>query len=278
MTGRTLVADGLSRSFSGVQALTDVSLSLERDEMLGLIGPNGSGKSTLVNVVSGLLRPDAGRVLLDGEDVTGCQPRELARRGVVRTFQTVRLFASMTVRENVQIGVVGGTSDNRNVDASVDALLELADLREWAAAPATDIPFGLQRRVEIARALGTGPAFLMLDEPAAGLNEDESDDLLELVRRIHGDGVAVLVIDHDLRLILRLCQRVHVLVEGRSLVEGTPAEVRSHPGVVEAYIGTHRTPPGTERAPQGGASLPAAADHAPAADGHDAPQHGEGAQ
>ncbi len=243
MTDRTLVAEGVSRSFSGVQALAEVSLRLDRDEILGLIGPNGSGKSTLVNVLSGLLQPDNGRVLLDDADVTGHPPREFARRGVIRTFQTVRLFPSMTVRENVQVGVLGAAGDQRGVDARIEELLELAELGDWAAAPATDIPFGLQRRVEIARALATDPAFLMLDEPAAGLNEEESDHLLDLIRRIHGDGVAILVIDHDLRLILRLCQRVHVLVKGRSLVEGTPADVRSHPGVVEAYIGAHRAAP-----------------------------------
>jgi branched-chain amino acid transport system ATP-binding protein len=249
MTAPTLVAASVSRSFSGVRALEGVDLRLDQAEILGLIGPNGSGKSTLVNVISGALRPDAGRVLLNGEDVTGHSPRAVARKGVARTFQTVRLFPSMTVRENLHVGVISGNGEHRNVDGRVDELLSFADLRPWAHAPAMSIPYGLQRRVEVARSLATRPVFLMLDEPAAGLNEEESDQLLELIRRIHDGGVGVLVIDHDLRLILRLCHRVHVLVQGRSLAEGTPAEVRSDPAVVEAYIGAHRNPPPPPAAP-----------------------------
>lgn len=240
MSAPNVTVEGISRSFSGVQALDDVSLRLDHSEILGLIGPNGSGKSTLVNVISGALRPDAGRVLLNGVDVTGHPTHLLAQRGVARTFQTVRLFSSMTVRENIQVGVVSGDDRPGDIDAAVDELLDFADLRAWEHVEAVNIPYGLQRRVELARSLATRPAFLLLDEPAAGLNASESDELLGLIERIHADGTGVLVIDHDLRLILRLCQRVHVLVEGRSLVEGPPAEVRAHPGVVEAYIGAGR--------------------------------------
>ena len=220
--------------FAGLRALAGVTLELREGEILGLIGPNGSGKTTLLNVVSGIHRPTGGRVELGGRDVTGWPAHRVARLGLARTFQNIRLFAGLTVRENVQAAAPRGVGD-----AEVDEVLLDLGLADREGAPAAALPYGLQRRLEIARAVIRRPAVLLLDEPAAGMNEAESEELLATIARVREElGCAVVVIDHDLRLILRLCDRVQVLNEGRTIAEGAPGDVARAPAVIEAYLGS----------------------------------------
>jgi len=234
-----LVAEQVVKRFRGLKALDGVSLSVREGEIVGLIGPNGSGKTTLLNVASGVLRPTAGRVRVDGVDATGRRPHELARLGVGRTFQQIRLFGEMTVAENVEVGAV---ARGQGADV-VPELLERLGLSADADRLAVTLPYGQQRRVEIARALAGRPRFVLLDEPAAGMNEVESDALLETIRAVRDDeGCAVLIVDHDLRLIMRLCERIHVLAEGRTICEGAAEAVRHDPAVIEAYLGTAAKP------------------------------------
>jgi branched-chain amino acid transport system ATP-binding protein len=238
--GTGLGVEEIVKRFRGLRALDGVTLQVEQGEIVGLIGPNGSGKTTLLNVASGVLRPTSGRVTIGGTDATGRKPHELARLGIGRTFQQVRLFGEMTVEENVEVGAVARAQDRERVPA----LLSRLGLTRDRDRLATTLPYGQQRRVEIARALAGRPRFLLLDEPAAGMNEAESDALLTTIRQIRDDErCAVLIVDHDLRLIMRLCERIHVLAEGKTICEGTADEVRRDPAVIQAYLGTTAGPP-----------------------------------
>ena len=229
-----LVVNSVTKTFAGLTALGDVSLSLAPGEILGLMGPNGSGKSTLVNVISGVLTPDSGHVVVDGRDVTGKSSYTIARAGISRSFQTVRLFRALTVRDNIAAVVRGGAG----LDRTVEGLMTRLRISHLADEKAGGLAYGLQRRVEIARALATDPRYLLLDEPAAGLNDVESDDLESIIRQVVDEfGCGVLIIDHDIRLITRLCHRLHVLSGGRTLAEGDPQIVRTDPEVVRAYLG-----------------------------------------
>ena len=234
-----LTVDNAAKYFRGLRALDGVSIGVEEGEIVGLIGPNGSGKTTLLNLASGVLRPTSGRISVGGVDATGHWPHDFARLGVGRTFQQVRLFTEMTVAENVEVGAVARGQDAARVDALLERL-RLAQVRDRLA---VTLPYGQQRRAEIARALAGSPRFLLLDEPAAGMNEAESDDLLEAIKAVRDDeGCAVLIVDHDLRLIMRLCERIHVLAEGKTICEGTAEEVRRDPAVIQAYLGTAAAP------------------------------------
>jgi len=230
-----LVVAGVTKTFAGLTALDDVTLRVEQGEILGLMGPNGSGKSTLVNVISGILAPTAGSVSVDGQDVTGKSAYNVAHAGISRSFQTVRLFGALSVSDNVAAVV---RRPRRAVDRTVVELLERLRIGHLADERADGLAYGLQRRVEIARALATNPRYLLLDEPAAGLNDSESADLEQIIRAAADDfGCGVLIIDHDITLITRLCHRLHVLSNGRTLAEGSPDLVRTHPDVVRAYLG-----------------------------------------
>jgi len=233
-----LEARGLKIHFGGVRAVDGVDLTLHKGEILGLIGPNGAGKTTLVNALSGFQKPTAGTVLLNGTDVTGWKPSRLARKGLTRTFQSVRLFPDLTVLENVELGGVGVGLRRGAARRSAQELLERLNLDDKAHLYGTGLPHGLERRLGIVRALAAKPTFLLLDEPAAGLNESESDELVEVLTLIRDDfSCALVVIEHDMRLIMRLCERIQVLDYGKTISVGTPTEVRNDRAVLTAYLG-----------------------------------------
>jgi len=232
---------GLKVHFEGVKAVDGVDVALRSGEILGLIGPNGAGKTTLVNALTGFQRPTAGSVYLDDVEVTGWPPDRLARAGLARTFQAVRLFAGLTVLENVELGATGVGVGRRDAQRLAWELLGRLDLTELADLLAASVPHGMERRLAIVRALATRPAFLLLDEPAAGLNEAESDALVDALVAIRDDlACALMVIEHDMRVIMRLCERIQVLDYGKTISIGTSAEVQSDPAVLKAYLGTTR--------------------------------------
>jgi branched-chain amino acid transport system ATP-binding protein len=234
----TLKVHEVSKHFLGVYALKQVSIECSTGEIVGLIGPNGAGKTTLLNVIAGVYPPDSGRVTLDGERIDGLRPDQVAARGVARTFQNIRLFQRLTVRENVEVSLA--TSRRRRGHSFTAAgLLGELGLQSSANRKAGTLPYGHQRRLEIARALALSPRIMLLDEPAAGANESESHQLIDVVERIREmAGCGLLVIDHDLRFVMGVCERIYVLSEGELIAHGTPSEVRRDPGVVEVYLGS----------------------------------------
>jgi branched-chain amino acid transport system ATP-binding protein len=239
VAGSSLDVVEVSVEFAGLRALDQVSLSLAPSEILGLIGPNGSGKTTLVNAITGQVPVAGGSILLGGERLSGLSPRRIALLGITRSFQIVRLFNNLTVRENVETAALARGDSLRGAHGKADLLLEEFGLTKRSDDLAAGLSFGDKRRVEIARALAADPAFLLLDEPAAGMNEVETEVLLgnlaELPRK---RAMGLLIIDHDMGLIMRLCDRLHVLASGRTIAEGEAEVVRRNPAVVEAYLGT----------------------------------------
>jgi len=225
--------------FAGLRALDGVTLALEGGEILGLIGPNGSGKTTLVNAITGHVPLAGGTVRVAGETIAGLTPPRIARRGVIRSFQIVRLFEELTVRENVMIGALATGCGRTEARGRAAELLAEFGLESRAGDLGAELSYGDKRRVEIARALAARPRFLLLDEPAAGMNEEESAALLEILAALPDRrGLGLLIIDHDMALILRLCHRLHVLASGRTIAEGDVRSVRNDPAVIAAYLGT----------------------------------------
>jgi branched-chain amino acid transport system ATP-binding protein len=235
--GGSLRASSVSRSFAGVQALRDVSLELRQGEVVGLIGPNGAGKSTLVNVLSGFDRPTRGRVLLEDRDVTRWPAFRRGRRGLARTFQHSHAFGGLTVRENVEVSALGVGASQREAARRTKELLGLLGLADYADQPASSLPHGDERRLGVAQALATQPRFVLMDEPAAGLPEVEIPRFATAVGTVRDRGAGVLLVDHNVALVLEVCERIHVLDQGTTLAEGTPDEIRSHLGVAAAYLG-----------------------------------------
>jgi branched-chain amino acid transport system ATP-binding protein len=233
-----LRASGIQVRFQGVKALEDVEIELERGEILGLIGPNGAGKTTLVNVLSGYQRPTAGRVLIDDVDVTRMPPHRRVSLGLVRTFQNVRIFPRLTVLDNVRLGAFAAGADRRTSRDLAMSLLERVGLGDRAHQAAGALPYGAERRLGIVRALAARPRFLLLDEPAAGLNDRETDTLIASLRVLPEEhDLGMLVIEHDMRVIMGLSRRIHVLDHGKTLSIGTPEVVRQDRAVHRAYFG-----------------------------------------
>lgn len=229
----------LSKHFFQLRALDGVSLELEQGEILGLIGPNGSGKSTFINVATGVLTPTSGTIRVGDTDLTRFKPHQLARRGLARTFQMVRLFGSLSVIDNITVAALSVGMRRREARNEALSLLQRFELDRWSDAPADSLPYGHERLVEVVRALAMRPNFLFLDEPAAGLDEHESEYLLTRLQALPGEReLGLLIVEHDMRLMMRLCQRLHVLNYGRTIAAGTPEEIRNHPEVIEAYLGT----------------------------------------
>jgi branched-chain amino acid transport system ATP-binding protein len=236
--GETLRASSVSRSFEGVRALQDVTLELHRHEVVGLIGPNGAGKSTLVNVLTGFDFPTEGTVALGDRSITRWSAHRRARAGLTRTFQHSRAFRGLSVRENVEVAALGVGAGPREAHRRADALLELLGLRALADVQAGSLAQGDERRLGVARALVTEPAFVLMDEPAAGLPEAEVPEFVEVIRSVRDDHRAgVLLIDHNMALVMGVCDRIHVLDQGKTLAAGTPAEIRGNLDVAAAYLG-----------------------------------------
>jgi branched-chain amino acid transport system ATP-binding protein len=248
-----LSIDTLSKSFGGVKAVVDFSLELRRDHVVGLIGPNGAGKTTIFNLISGITPVDQGKVLFLGRDITNQKSHAIARLGIGRTFQNVRLFDGLSVGDNVKaacchdapygylsalLGLRSMHSRERELDAKVDMLLELVGIPHYRNERPSSLPYGLQRKVEIARALATNPRILMLDEPAAGLNPTEVVEMLELIRTLHDDhGYSIFLIEHHMEVVMPVCDDVYVVNMGRTIAHGTPSEVQTNPDVLTAYLG-----------------------------------------
>jgi branched-chain amino acid transport system ATP-binding protein len=236
--GDTLRAASVSRSFEGVQALRAVTLELHRHEVVGLIGPNGAGKSTLVNILTGFDVPDSGSVELGDRDITRWSPHRRGRHGLSRTFQHSRSFRNLSVRENVEVAALGTGVSPRVARRRAEGLLERLHLSRYADAPAGSLAHGDERRLGVARALATDPRFVLLDEPAAGLPEAEVPEFAAVVRSVRDEHEAgVLLIDHNMALVMDVCDRIQVLDHGATLAEGTPDEIRANLDVAAAYLG-----------------------------------------
>ena len=249
-----LAVEDVAIAFGGVTAVAGVSLAVQPREIFAIIGPNGAGKTTLFNIIAGHYRPSRGRVMLGGDNVTGLAPHLLAKCGLSRTFQNLQIFFRMTAAENVMVGrhlherrallahlfaLPSVLRQNRATREKAEELLAFVGLSALADQPAGTLPYGALKRLEIARALATEPKVLLLDEPAAGCNAVETQEIDAVIQKVAASGIAVVLVEHDMKLVMRISSRIHVLDQGRTLAEGTAAQVRANPEVVKIYLGAH---------------------------------------
>lgn len=252
MAETILKVDNVTQRFGGLVAVNQVSLHVDKGEIVGVIGPNGAGKTTLFNDITGLTTPTEGRIFHREAEITDKKPYQITALGLARTFQNIRLCSGMTVLDNVMVGMHCHLKSNvldhifhtrrRNADEKLAQerameVLKLTGLDDYCYEYATSLPYGMQRRLEIARAMATNPELLLFDEPAAGMNEQETSDLMEFILQVRGMGYTILLIEHDMRLVMNVCDRIYVLDHGVCIANGVPAEIRANPEVIAAYLG-----------------------------------------